>query len=126
MPGYTYVSRRAVVATTATGIAASLAGCSDGEDEDEQEGLEDGTIAVTVQDQEGDPIDDAVISINGDEQEVDDNGETYFEDNDEGEYEVRAEADEYQDGEAEAIIDDLSTSASLTIPLEKNSQRIYA
>ena len=121
MPGYTSVSRRAVVATTATGIAASLAGCSDGEDEDEQEGLEDGTIAVTVQDQEGDPIDDAVISINGDEQEVDDNGETHFEDNDEGEYEVRAEADEYQDGEAEAIIDDLSTSASLTIPLEKNS-----
>lgn len=137
------VDRRTFVAgATAVGLF-SIAGCTnDPQEEDEQGGSpqdegnrpadeggegETTTLRVTVETEDGDPIEGATVAIEGeeyqDERETEPDGTVLFEDIGPGQYSIDATAEEY--GTAESGVDlegGESEEIELTLPDERGAQ----
>lgn len=110
--------RRGYLASIAGVAFVGAAGCL-GDDDD---GTDDWIATFTILEEEsagvpGDPIAGATVTLNGDDQETDDDGETTFEGLDEGEYTAEIDADGYGSDELEFSLDETNTRFDTTVTL---------
>ncbi|WP_255192717.1 carboxypeptidase-like regulatory domain-containing protein [Natronobeatus ordinarius] len=81
----------------------------DGDDEGDVE------VTFTVEDEEGDPIEDATVDLDGDEGTTGSDGSVTYTDLEDGEYVVNADADSYEDAEETVTINGEDKEVTLVL-----------